>query len=432
MIVHEVADNQPVFGVNHATWRRNVVRSVLAAVADTPVIFVNGPRQCGKSFLCQTLAEYGYHADYLTFDEPTVLEAARRDPSGFIRSFTRPVVLDEIQRIPELFLPLKASVDRDRRPGRFILTGSSNIMTLPRVADSLAGRMEVIRLWPLAESEVEGKGASNFVDRLFEDGFGDFQNLTTPELTDLPERITRGGYPEARSRRDYGRRRAWFGSYLDSVLHRDVRDISNIDGLTQVPRLFAFLAARVGTQLNIADVSRTVDIPQTTLKRYLWLLEMIFQIELAPAWSTNLGKRTVKAPKLFLTDTGMISYFLDLNVPRLRSSIVYGAVVENFIYMELRKLSGWSETQPKVFHFRTVTGQEVDFVLERAGGELVGVEVKAAFTVTSHDFKGLRVLQQLVPARFKRGIVFYSGNQVLTFGENLFAVPIQCLWQATK
>ena len=411
-------------------WRRDVVRRVLAAVTDTPVIFVNGPRQCGKSFLCQSLAEYNYPTDYVTLDEPTALDSAKRDPAGFLRSFTRPVVIDEVQRAPDLFLPLKAIVDRDRRPGRFILTGSSNIMTLPKMADSLAGRMEIIRLWPLSESEVEGNSESNFLDLLFDDSFGSFRHFEEMELSDLPERIVRGGYPEARGRRDYGRRRAWFSSYLESLLYRDVRDIANIEGLTQVPRLLSFLAARVATLLNTADVSRTVDIPQTTLKRYLWLLETIFQIELAPAWSTNRGKRTIKAPKLLLTDTGMICYLLEFSAQKLRASHNYGAIVENFVYMELKKLSGWSEAVPAVLHFRTVTGAEVDFVLERAGGDLIGVEVKAAASVTAHDFKGLKALREAAADRFKKGIVLYNGSQLVTFGDNLFAVPIQCLWKA--
>ncbi len=369
----------------------------MAALTDTPVVFLNGARQTGKSTLVRDLAEGERPARYLTFDDATVLAAARHDPAGFVAGLEGPVIIDEVQHVPDIFPALKLAVDRDRQPGRFLLTGSANILLLPRVSESLAGRMEILTLWPLSQGEIEGV-EDNLIDRLFSAQFALPHTSLKGAGTraDLLDRVTRGGYPEALGRKTEERRREWFGSYITTILQRDVREMANIEGLTELPRALTLLATRASSLHNLADISRSIDIPQTTLKRYLTLLETTFLLSPLPAWSSNLGKRLVKAPKLALSDTGLLTYLLGADRERLEEdSSVLGRALENFVVTELRKQSSWSKTKPQLFHFRTQSGQEVDVIMEDAGGHLVGVEVKASATVTSSDFKGLHALREM-------------------------------------
>ena len=239
-----------------------------------------------------------------------------------------------------------------------------------------------------------------------------------------------GGYPEVVSRTADSRRQDWFKNYINTILQRDIRDLANIEGLVDLPRLLVLLAARTAGVLNYAEVSRSIGFPQMTLKRYMTLLETTFLIETVPAWSGSIKQRLIKAPKLFIGDTGLLSYLLDLNPDRLRSDpTLAGALTENFVVGELKKQMGWSEIRVKMFHFRTSNDREVDIILENGGGEIVGVEVKSSSSVGHHDFKGLNLLSDSLPRKFRRGIILYTGSQFLAFGENLFAVPIQALWK---
>ena len=404
---------------------RHVTPQVLAALADTPIVVLTGARQTGKTTLVRALASSAHPARYFSFDDAGVLAAAQADPAGFVAGLDGPVVLDEVQRVPQLFLALKAGVDRDRRPGRFLLTGSANVLLLPRLAELLVGRMEVLSLWPLAQSEIAGAGAS-FVDRVFVDPPFSVSSEAWPQLLD---RILRGGYPEVLGRASAARRQAWFQSYITSLLQRDVRDLANIERLTALPRLLSLLATRAASLLNTSELSRTSGIPLSTLKRYLALFETTFLIQLLPAWSGNLGKRLVKAPKLFLSDTGVLASLLGANQGLLeRDRTLAGQLLENFVVMELFKHVSWSQVRPRLFHFRTQTGQEVDLVLEDAAGRVVGIEVKASASVAAKDFKGLRTLAEAVGARFLRGLVLYTGTQSIPFGRAFHALPVQALW----
>jgi hypothetical protein len=408
--------------------RRNITPSLLAALADTPVVLLTGARQSGKSTLVQDITATAHPARYLTLDDAGVLAAARADPAGFLAGVEGAVVLDEVQRVPELFLALKAAVDRDRRPGRFLLTGSANVLLLPRLADLLVGRMEVLTLWPLSQGEIESV-SEGFVDAVFAD--------TLPRLVTEPEewsvlldRILCGGYPEVLGRAAEARRSAWFGSYITTLLQRDVRDLAHIEGLTLVPRLLTLLAARTTALLNSSELSRSIAMPQSTLKRYLALLETTFLLQPLSAWSSNLGKRLVKAPKIVLSDTGLIVSLLAMGKERLMADrALAGPLLENFVVMELRKQVTWSQTRPQLFHFRTQTGYEVDVVLEDGAGRLVGIEIKASATVSAQDFKGLRTLAEAVGQRFRRGVVLYTGAEPLPFGPRLHAMPVQALWR---
>ena len=406
-------------------YRRIITRPLHDALDDSPVVLLNGARQTGKTTLAQALAGT---RTYLTFDDAGVLSAAKEDPAGFIAGLTGPVTLDEVQHVPELFPALKAAVDRQRMPGRFLLTGSANVLLLPRLSESLAGRMEILTLWPLAQAEIEGYDGENLIDRLFSEAwtYGSLPEVPRP---DLMRRVLLGGYPEPLARPAETRRRAWFGAYLTTILQRDVRDMANIEGLTVLPRLLSLLAARSGTVLNLADVSRTSGLAYTTLTRYMTLLEAAFLVQTLPAWSANLAKRMVKSPKILLCDTGLAASQLGLTADRLAlDGALFGLLLETFSALELRKAAGGSSQVVQFFHSRTQAGEKVDLVMEDGAGRLVGVEVKAAATVTSSDFRGLRGMAEAAEGRFVRGLVLYAGRQVIPFGERLHAVPFSLLW----
>lgn len=409
-------------------FERNLKSQVREALADTPVILLTGARQTGKSTLAKDLSDGKYKPEYFTFDDPTILAAAKDNPKAFLDGIPTPAIFDEIQRVPELFLPLKAAVDKDRKAGSYLLTGSANVLLLPSVSDSLAGRMEVLNLRTLSQGEIEGR-RENFIDRVCADEFKPKATGKAEERESLFRRALTGGYPEVVSRDSDGRRDAWFRSYITTILQRDVRDLANIDGLTDLPRLLSILAARSGGLLNYAEVSRSSGLPQTTLKRYAALLEQIYLIEYLPAFSGSLKQRMVRSPKLFISDTGLLSHLQGLNWEKIKfEKSLAGPLIENFVYVELKKQSAWNKTPVSFFHFRTSSDQEVDLVLEMHDGTVVGVEVKSGSSVNGDAFKGLRVMESAMSKKFKRGIVLYAGDTVVSFAENMFAVPISEIW----
>jgi predicted AAA+ superfamily ATPase len=407
--------------------RRNSLTAVLESLADSPVTLLHGARQVGKTTLVRDLL--GARFRYVTLDSAAALAAASGDPEGFLAGFEGPLAIDEVQREPRLLRAIKARVDADRRPGQYLLTGSANVLTLPRISESLAGRMEMIRLWPLSQGELAGVHET-FVDAVFA------QKLALPARApesrgELLDRAARGGLPEAVRRTDPRRRAAWFDSYVTSILHRDVRDLSNIEDLTIMPRLLRLLASRLGGLLNYADLGRTLSVPQSTLKRYFSLLEMTFLVQLVEPWSTNAGVRLVKSPKIHLVDTGLACALLGLDqIPDGHPAV--GPMLESFVAGELTRQLGWSEAGRggRLLHFRTQRGREVDLVLENRREQIVGVEVKAASGVSSADFAGLRELAELAGDRFVRGVVLHTGAETIPFGERLVAAPIGCLWAA--
>lgn len=406
---------------------RNITPKIIEALSDTPVVMLNGARQTGKSTLAMSLISEKHIGRYVTLDDATALAAAKHDPAGFISGLGESSVIDEIQRAPELFVAIKADVDRNRTPGRYLLTGSANVLLLPRLSESLAGRMEIFTLWPMSQGEFAGV-REKFIDTLFSEKLPSNEFISADTKTTVIERAIRGGYPEAAARNSESRRRAWFGSYVTTILQRDVRDIANIDGLTAMPRLLAMLATRSSSLLNYSDLSRSTGLPQSTLKRYMALFETLFLIEHLPAWYSNLGKRLVKTAKLVMNDTGLLTTLLAVDAARLENTPLCGAVIENFVIMELKKQISWSDTRPAMLHYRTQTGQEVDVVLEDTAGRIVGIEIKSAKSVGGQDFRGLRSLAEAAGNNFLRGIVLYSGSEMVSFGSNLFAMPIDSLW----
>lgn len=403
---------------------RKIQSCIQDALADTPVVLLNGARQTGKSTLARALHP---ESRYLTLDDPAVLAAAQADPFGFINGLEGPVCLDEVQRAPEIFLAIKATVDKQRAPGRFLLTGSANVLLLPQMADSLAGRMEILELWPLAQSEIETQ-PSSLIDDFFA---GDFADAYAFNRNDFIARLLAGGYPEAHRRRNEKRRRVWFDSYLATLLQRDVRDLTRIEGLTELPNLVQLLAIRSGSLLNVAELSRTAKIAQTTLQRYLTLLQTLFLVRLVPAWFSNRGKRLQKTPKVFVSDYGLLAHLQGHSAESLQAGLgLPGDLVEPFVFSELAKHRSWATEPASLLHYRTSTGIEVDFVLENRRQELVGVEVKAATSVSPKDFNGLRHLRETAPEQFRRGILLYTGEQVIRFDETLIALPISIFWGA--
>lgn len=400
--------------------RRNLEPALAEALAHARVVLVNGPRQAGKTTLVRHLREAS-EREYLTLDDAGLLAAARRDPAGFVAGLATPVVIDEVQRAPELFVAIKVDVDRDPRPGRFLLTGSANVLLLPRLADALVGRMEILTLWPLSEGE-RRRRREGFVDA----AFGDSPPAFRPAADDLIERLLTGGYPEPVLR---GRRQAWFQGYVTTLLERDVRDLARLEQLSVLPPLLDLLAARAGSLLNTAELSRSSALPHNTVKRYLTLFEALYLTQRLAPWSGSPTKRLTKTPKLFLTDTGLMAHLLHASPERLRAApTLLGPLLENFVVMEIRKQLGWNRTRVAMFHYRSHAGHEVDVVLEGPAGRLVGIEVKASSTVSAGDLRGLQVLQADRPKRFHRGLVLYRGRTVVPFSARLHAVPIDALW----
>jgi len=408
---------------DYPTVRRNLEAPLRDALAHARVVLVNGPRQAGKTTLVRSLRE-ARGREYLTLDDAGLLAAARRDPAGFVAGLATPVIIDEVQRAPELFLAIKIAVDRDPRPGRFLLTGSANVLLLPRLADALVGRMEILTLWPLSEGERRSR-REGFVDAAFGDGPPALRPAADGQ-GDLIERLLTGGYPEPVLR---GRREAWFQGYVTTLLERDVRDLARLEQLSVLPSLLDLLSARAGSLLNTAELSRSSALPHNTVKRYLALFEALYLTQRLAPWSGSPTKRLSKTPKLFLTDTGLMAHLLDASPERLRAApTLLGPLLENFAVMEIRKQLGWNRTRVAMFHYRSHAGQEVDIVLEGPAGRLVGIEVKASSTISVDDLRGLHALQADRPKRFHRGLILYRGRTVVPFGPRLHAVPIDALW----
>ncbi len=422
IIIHHLVD---YINVIH----RHIIGQIREALTDTPAVLINGARQTGKSTLAQSDELGEQNRQYLTFDDPGVLAAAKGDPNGFVAGLNPRVTLDEVQHVPELFPVIKAAIDRKRQSGRFLLTGSANAILLPKLSESLAGRMEVITVWPFSQGEINGT-KETFIDAMFSKRSIVWTGKpVTVRREELLETVLAGGYPVAIARHKASRRNAWFQSYIMTILQRDIRDLANIADVTAVPRLLSVVAARAGGLLNFADLSRTMGLPQTTLKRYFALLESTFVVQMLRPWATNLGQRVIQTAKVYLNDTGLLSYLLGITAGRLRTEgTLAGAALENFVFMELRKQSAWSATKPEIFYWRTASGQEVDLVLEDRMGRLAGVEVKAAATLSGGDVRGLQALATAAGKKWVRGVVLYTGTEVIPFAENLHGVPIARLW----
>ncbi|MEX2492888.1 MAG: ATP-binding protein [Nitrospirales bacterium] len=401
---------------------------LLEALADTPVVLIHGPRQCGKTTLARQMGEPAGFS-YLSFDDDLLRNSAETDPVGFIADLPDKVILDEVQRVPGLFTSLKAAVDALRKPGRFIFTGSANVLLVPKLADSLAGRMEILRLHPLAQAELTGT-EPDFLTRVFA---GQFKSGQAGQRlgNGLAERVSAGGYPAALARLTSRRRAVWYRDYIDTLVQRDVRDLARISALEALPRLLTLAAGQTARLLNVADLAAPFQLSRPTIRDYMTLLQRVFLLEELAPWHSNRLNRLIKTPKLHLGDTGLACALLGLDGTALwNDRALYGQLLETFVYQELRRQGSWQDTPLSFHHYRDKDGGEVDVVLESAG-KLAGVEVKAAATVNGADFNGLRRLQSAAGKRFVAGMVLYDGKTIAPFGQDLYAVPISCLWEGS-
>jgi predicted AAA+ superfamily ATPase len=396
---------------------------VTAALKDTPVVMIIGPRQCGKTTLVRGLAA-GARA-YVTLDDDTVMDGARQDPAAFIRGLDQ-TTIDEVQRAPDLLRAIKRAVDHDRRPGRFLLTGSANVLTLPTVSESLAGRMEVITLLPLSRAEIRGRKPA-FLRKAFTGTL-----VRPPEEMiggTLVHAVLTGGYPEMLQRRQPQRRRTWARDYVRAILQRDVRDIADVERLDQMPRLLQVLAHHSGQLTNFAQIGGHNGLDDKTTKKYVAILEQLFLVRRLEPWFRNRLKRLVKTPKLHFLDSGLLAAILGITAERIvRDRTLFGPLLEAFVFSEILKQGTWLDETYTLSHYRDKDQDEVDIVIENEKAELVGIEVKAGATVNAGDFKGLRKLADATGDALKLGLVLYDGEQTVPFGDRLFAAPVSCVW----
>ena len=399
------------------------------ALGDTPVVLIHGPRQSGKTTLARMVGEPRGHR-YFTFDDDGVRQSAERDPVGFVGELPSRAILDEVQRVPALFTALKGEVDRRRTPGRFILTGSANVLLVPALADSLAGRVGLLRLHPLSQCEIGG-AAPWFLDALFGQGF---PSRVVARLGDeLHERIASGGYPAALARKRASRRSAWYRDYVEAQIQRDVQDLSRLRSFDALPRLLALASNYTARLLNISELAGPFSLSRTTIHEYVTLLERVFLLERLPPWHTNQLSRLIKAPKLHMGDTGLACALLGLDAAQLKHDrLTLGPMLETFVLQELRRQASGRPEPLSFFHYRDRDDFEVDVVIERGTAAIVGVEVKASASISQADLRGLRKLRESAGKRFVRGVVLYDGDAVIDFGDHLQAVPLRMLWEGKQ
>lgn len=405
---------------------RHAAALVAESLEDSPVTLIHGPRQCGKTTLAQLAGEpLGY--SYLSLDDDVARTAAQSDPLGFATGLPDRVVLDEVQRVPTLFSGLKMVVDRQRIPGRFILTGSTNVLLVPNLADSLAGRMQIVRLHPLSQSELEKNTSATFVKRLFA---GAFETRRTERLgSSLADRVAAGGFPAALARPAGRRRSAWYRDYIDSLVQRDARDAARIRSLDALPRLLSVAAAQTAQLFNLSQLASPFQLSRNTIRDYFTLLERLFLVERLPPWHSNRVSRLVKAPKIHIGDSGLACNLIGARPAAIWANrSVLGQMLETFVFQELRRQASFDGEPYSFFHFRDRDGAEVDIVIEHGALEVVGVEVKAAATVFPSDFRGLRKLKAAAGSRFASGAVLYDGETSASFGDGLHAIPLRMLW----
>lgn len=404
---------------------RALTETVVEAMADARAVALLGPRQAGKSTLARTLAADRLPAAYLTLDDEPVRALAVGDPAGFVAGLGRRTVIDEVQRAPALMLAIKARVDRDDTRGQFLLTGSANLRRIPAAADALPGSVDYLTLWPFTQGELAER-RDDLLARLFA---GD-----VPQTSGAPvgrhayaEQLLAGGFPEARLRTDAGRAR-FFDAYVTSIVDREVADAARVHDPAAVGRLLRLVAARSGSLARYDALGRDAGLDGKTAKSHVDVLERLFLVRVRQPWHLNLGQRQVKAPKLYVADPGLLAGLVGADARRVRDDDGFaGALFETFAATELERQASWSAQPLSFWHLRDAD-REVDVLVERPSGEIVGIEVKAGATVRPGDFRGLAHVRDRVGDRLIAGVVLYAGERTLPFGDRLWAVPLQALW----
>lgn len=404
--------------------KRGIQEYLLRCLEEDPVVFLKGPRQAGKSTLVKSLPGKRL---YLTLDDLTVLQAARENPQGFIEGIGGEITLDEIQRVPEILLPIKCAVDKSRHAGAYLLTGSAEITAHPGVSETLAGRMSTLTLLPFSQSEIVGT-PFDLVARLMG---GTPWRPTGRQLThrEMAERIVRGGFPEAVARKSREGSRRWLRSYVQTIVERDLLEVARVEDVGQVFRLLALLSSRTSTLLNFSDLSRVLGVPQTTMKRYVALLEAVFLATFIPAWSGGMTAKLSRQSKICMGDTGLACVMAGVDEQGLKANpVLLGQMLETLVADELAKAATWSAESVGLYHFRSHAQREVDLVLEGPGGRVCGIEVKLSGSVDGEDFRGLRRLREVAGERFHHGYLVYAGGSSVPFEANLSTLPLSALF----
>lgn len=409
--------------------RRYLFEGIKLSLEQRRGVALLGARQTGKSTLARQLLDAGTLKTIISLDEEASRQAALQDPTGFVNALPVGTAIDEVQRAPDLMLAIKHRLDRDSSPGQFLLTGSADLLTAPMIHDSLPGRLAYFNLWPFSQGEILGV-RENFLDRATD---GDL-----PTLTDQPigrsayaETVTCGGYPEAQDL-DPRERSRFFSDYLASALGRELPETSSIRKLEAVERVLGLVAARSGGITNFAGIGRDAGVSADTARTHTKALEMLFLVKEIPAWHTNLNTQFIKSPKIHITDSGLLAHLLGVDATQISdptNDAHAGQLFESFVVMELTRQSGWAERDFDFHHYRDSSHREVDIVATTRSGDVVGIEVKAGATVRSKDFNSLALLRDKLGARFKQGIILYTGERSLPFGERLAAHPVSALWR---
>lgn len=408
-------------------FKRNIAEKLKKALTRSPVTLLLGARQTGKTTLIREVAsEQTYH--YVSLDDIRFLAAAQHDPIGFLSDLPKPLIIDEVQRVPELFLAIKHDVDLNRQAGRYLLTGSANPLLIPKVGDSLAGRVEIITLYPLSQGELQNH-KDTFIDAVWDRDSFVMPKEGSCSRTELFSKMLVGGYPSVQTI-DEEDRQAWFNNYITTIIQKDVFDLSGVEALQAMPRILTVLAMHAGSLLNVAELSRQTGIPTTTLNRYLIVLKTIFLTFAQEPWHANFIRRVMKSPKFYLVDTGLLSWLSMMTLERMQSvPSIAGNMLENFVMSELLKQQTWNKTPVRIYHFRTSDGnKEVDIVLERFDGKVIGIEVKSTATPTFKDAQGLVYLKDELGQKWHRGILLYTGDQVVPLAPTIVALPMSLLW----
>ncbi|GHU26201.1 hypothetical protein AGMMS50256_02850 [Betaproteobacteria bacterium] len=407
------------------TYPRPLVGSLRTALADTPVVCLLGSRQCGKTTLARTLGpEYAY----FSFDEDTTLNFARTDPAGFVAALPAKAVLDEVQRVPDLLRALKLAVDADRRPGRFVLTGSANLLLLPNLGDSLAGRMEVLYLQPLSAAELACQPGCFLSDLLESRLKAELRPTATPPTDALPQRLLAGGFPEAVARTPT-RARAWHRAYVRTLVERDARDVALLRDASALARLLELLALRTGELLNVTSLGNELNLRWETANSYLDVGERLFLLRRLLPWHRNEAKRLIKTPKLHFVDSGLAATLAGLSVEDWNTRRDrFGHLLESWVVQQIITQAGWTDPDLRFWHYRDKDQVEVDLVITR-GRQTWGVEVKSSMTVLPGDGRGLRRLAEQCGKDYCGGVVLYAGGSAYALeGNHTFAVPLAQLW----
>jgi uncharacterized protein len=414
---------------------RFLISRITFALENSPVVILNGPRQSGKSTLMRELQKQGLVSDYKTLDDLQTIYNLKNYTQSTLEGYKQGTVIDEIQKLPEIFSTIKLVVDQNRVNSRFVLTGSANILLLPKLSESLAGRVQILTLSPLSIQEIingeKTKDKNNFVDLIFGNDpmTSVFNKAQEPiKIQNLIKYLLQGGYPELQQKNDFEQWELWFESYINTLLQRDVRDLADIEGLTILPNMLRIIANQAGGILNSSDLARNINLNNVTFSRYFALLESLFLVQRLIPWYKNIGKRFVKSPKIYLNDTGILSFLTGASESSLvNNRQLLGKILENLVFNELTKYISWSKTKPCLFYIRSQAGQEIDFVLENKKSKIIAIEVKSSEIVTTKDAKNIIWLKDNSPD-FDLGIVLYTGNQTFEIAKDIWAMPISVLW----